>query len=223
MKFEHETDDFFKILVAFLLVIYLSNPRLDRKLVLVSSTKIFNYLFVCELKKKKLIFFFYPLSNFHVSRTGVLRPTTGPNYMGSRPGKRSHPKTGQLYFYHGYHDGASTKHKRKPPKGMYINHDDVVKLATQSKVIQNSISNQNSASNFSNPTGGSNFSLLTSCQQTINNSFPQTICNENHPDDLLASMDREIVMLWSQVRLLNFIFCKPESEVDSTCDNFTLD
>lgn len=52
LKFEHETDDYSKILVAFLLVIYLSNSRLDRKLVLVSLTKIFNYLFVCELKQK---------------------------------------------------------------------------------------------------------------------------------------------------------------------------
>ncbi|CRL04804.1 CLUMA_CG017858, isoform A [Clunio marinus] len=29
-----------------------------------------------------------------------------------------------------YHDGSS-KYKRKPPKGMYINHDDVLKLAAQ--------------------------------------------------------------------------------------------
>jgi hypothetical protein len=49
--------------------------------------------------------------------------------------------------------------KRKPPKGMYINHDDVVKLANQAQ----------------NPSNNPN-------------------------DDLLASMDREVVSLYSQVR-----------------------
>ena len=72
----------------------------------------------------------------HYRRTGALRPTTGPSYLGNNSNKRPRSKTGQLYFYHGYHDGASNKHKRKPPKGMYINHDDVVVLATQSKLEQ---------------------------------------------------------------------------------------
>lgn len=57
-------------------------------------------------------------------RTGELRPITGPNVQ------RPRSKTNKLYYYQGYHDG-SIKYKRKPPKGMYINHDDVLKLAAQ--------------------------------------------------------------------------------------------
>uniref|UniRef100_A0A1B0GKG5 Dna-binding protein n=1 Tax=Lutzomyia longipalpis TaxID=7200 RepID=A0A1B0GKG5_LUTLO len=44
-------------------------------------------------------------------RTGNLRPTTGPSCFGKRS-KNSHDK-----------------HKRKPPRGMHINHDDIVALA----------------------------------------------------------------------------------------------
>lgn len=51
--------------------------------------------------------------------------------------------------------GGGEKHKRKPPRGMYINHDDIVTLA-------------------SNPTAES--------------------------DQLLSSIDREVVALMSQVR-----------------------
>lgn len=51
---------------------------------------------------------------------------------------------------------------------MYINHDDVVQLATQSKLALPSVS------------------------------------TENRPNDLLASMDREIVSLWSHVSSLRF-------------------
>lgn len=75
-------------------------------------------------------------------RTGSLRPTSGPPYMG----KRSRNGSGG--------GGSSEKHKRKPPRGMYINHDDIVTLA-------------------SNPNANS--------------------------DDLLSSMDREVVALMSQV------------------------
>lgn len=74
-------------------------------------------------------------------RTGSLRPTSGPSYLGKRP--RSTMTT-----------GGGEKHKRKPPRGMYINHDDIVTLA-------------------SHPNADS--------------------------DQLLASMDREIVSLMSQV------------------------
>ena len=52
-------------------------------------------------------------------------------------------------------NAAGEKHKRKPPRGMYINHDDIVTLA-------------------SNPSAES--------------------------DQLLSSMDREVVALMSQVR-----------------------
>lgn len=44
-------------------------------------------------------------------RTGNKRPTSGPYF-----GKRSR-------------DRNAERHKRKPPRGMYINHDDIVALA----------------------------------------------------------------------------------------------
>lgn len=76
------------------------------------------------------------------SRTGALRPTSGPGY-----GKRSRSAQNGL-----------ERHKRKPPRGMYINHDDIVALAC--------------------PENG----------------------QVNRSDDLLASMDREVNSLLSQVR-----------------------
>lgn len=77
------------------------------------------------------------------SRTGALRPTSGPGY-----GKRSRNNNGL------------ERHKSKLPRSMYINHDDIVALA---------------------------------CPE--NNSGPN-----NRNDDLLASMDREMSSLLSQVR-----------------------
>lgn len=59
-----------------------------------------------------------------------MRPTQGPHNMGLPTSQRPRSKTNKLYYYQGYHDGSS-KYKKKPPKGMYINHDDVVKLAAQ--------------------------------------------------------------------------------------------
>lgn len=52
-------------------------------------------------------------------RTGALRPTSGP-FFGKR--SRSINSSG----------GAAgvERHKRKPPRGMYINHDDIVALAS---------------------------------------------------------------------------------------------
>lgn len=58
-----------------------------------------------------------------------MRPTQGPHNVPT-PSQRPRSKTNKLYYYQGYHDG-SNKHKKKPPKGMYINHDDVLKLAAQ--------------------------------------------------------------------------------------------
>ncbi|XP_022912763.1 REST corepressor 1 isoform X2 [Onthophagus taurus] len=55
-----------------------------------------------------------PLCNscyLHWRRTGLLRPTSGPT-----GGKRGAPLVG--------------RHKRKPPRGMYINHDDLAAMAT---------------------------------------------------------------------------------------------
>ncbi|KAM7349025.1 REST corepressor isoform 1-T5 [Cochliomyia hominivorax] len=48
----------------------------------------------------------------HWRRTGNKRPTSGPYF-----GKRSR-------------DRNAERHKRKPPRGMYINHDDIVALAS---------------------------------------------------------------------------------------------
>lgn len=44
-------------------------------------------------------------------RTGMLRPTSGPT-----GGKRGTP--------------LGARHKRKPPRGMYINHDDLAAMAS---------------------------------------------------------------------------------------------
>lgn len=44
-------------------------------------------------------------------RTGMLRPTSGPT-----GGKRGAP--------------LGARHKRRPPRGMYINHDDLAAVAT---------------------------------------------------------------------------------------------
>ncbi|XP_068907743.1 REST corepressor-like isoform X3 [Tenebrio molitor] len=49
----------------------------------------------------------------HWRRTGLLRPTSGPT-----GGKRGSPLGG--------------RHKRKPPRGMYINHDDLAAMASGS-------------------------------------------------------------------------------------------
>lgn len=58
-----------------------------------------------------------------------MRPTQGPHNMGIGP-NRPRSKSNKLYYYQGYHDGSS-KYKRKPPKGFFINHDDALKLAAQ--------------------------------------------------------------------------------------------
>lgn len=52
----------------------------------------------------------------HYRRTGTLRPTSGPSCMGKR-----------------YRPYENEKHKRHPPRGIYINHDDIVALATASQ------------------------------------------------------------------------------------------
>lgn len=51
-----------------------------------------------------------------ISRTGSLRPTSGPGLS-----KRSRNNT----------NNGVERHKSKLPRGMYINHDDIVKLASQ--------------------------------------------------------------------------------------------
>lgn len=56
------------------------------------------------------------LSRRNISRTGALRPTSGPGLS-----KRSRNNT----------NNGVERHKSKLPRGMYINHDDIVKLASQ--------------------------------------------------------------------------------------------
>lgn len=54
----------------------------------------------------------------YFNRTGQLRPTTGP-------ARKDGSKAGGTQKYN-----ALLKNSGKPPKGMYINHDDLVSLAT---------------------------------------------------------------------------------------------
>uniref|UniRef100_A0A182VWQ3 REST corepressor n=1 Tax=Anopheles minimus TaxID=112268 RepID=A0A182VWQ3_9DIPT len=96
----------------------------------------------------------------HWRRTGVLRPTTGPSFMNKRTrGSNILGKSGD-------------SHKRRPPKGMYMNHDDIVKLASTA---------QNGDGGIVGNDGDSN-------KKGIQN------------NDLLASMDREIVSLLTQIQ-----------------------
>ncbi|XP_053668674.1 REST corepressor 3 [Anopheles marshallii] len=95
----------------------------------------------------------------HWRRTGVLRPTTGPSFMNKRTrGSNILGKSGD-------------SHKRRPPKGMYINHDDIVKLASTAQ----------------NGDGG-----------IVGNDGSYKKSSQNN--DLLASMDREIVSLLTQIQ-----------------------
>ncbi|XP_049285812.1 REST corepressor 2 [Anopheles funestus] len=95
----------------------------------------------------------------HWRRTGVLRPTTGPSFMNKRTrGSNILGKSGD-------------SHKRRPPKGMYINHDDIVKLASTA---------QNGDGGIVGTDGG----------------YKKGMQN----NDLLASMDREIVSLLTQIQ-----------------------
>lgn len=111
-----------------------------------------------------------------IRRTGVLRPTCGPHQVGTAGNQRPRSKANKLYYYQGYHD-SSNKHKRKPPKGMFINHDDVRKLASQDLAATN------------------NVALLPSSQKP-----PASDHN-----CLLIETDRKIGVLWSQVRI-QFLF-----------------
>uniref|UniRef100_A0A182QVL8 REST corepressor n=1 Tax=Anopheles farauti TaxID=69004 RepID=A0A182QVL8_9DIPT len=102
----------------------------------------------------------------HWRRTGVLRPTTGPSFMNKRTrGSNILGKSGD-------------SHKRRPPKGMYINHDDIVKLASTA---------QNDHGCRHGGAGGAAGAAGAAKKGTQN-------------DDLLASMDREIVSLLSQIQ-----------------------
>lgn len=67
----------------------------------------------------------------HWRRTGVLRPTSGPTFMNKRA--RNSNLLGK----------SGDSHKRRPPRGMYINHDDIVKLANTAQNTNNAEANPN--------------------------------------------------------------------------------
>lgn len=67
----------------------------------------------------------------HWRRTGVLRPTSGPTFMNKRA--RNSNLLGK----------SGDSHKRRPPRGMYINHDDIVKLANTAQNNKNAEPNPN--------------------------------------------------------------------------------
>ncbi|XP_050069216.1 REST corepressor 3-like [Anopheles maculipalpis] len=107
----------------------------------------------------------------HWRRTGVLRPTTGPSFMNKRTrGSNILGKSGD-------------SHKRRPPKGMYINHDDIVKLASTA---------QNGSDGAG--TGGGGGGIV------VGNDDGGGYKKGIQSNDLLASMDREIVSLLSQIQ-----------------------
>jgi hypothetical protein len=71
------------------------------------------------------------------------------------------------------------RHKRRPPRGMYINHDDIVALASsaQTQIVPPAI--------------------ITPTATALN---AKSNVAKSANDDLLASMEREVVSLLTQVR-----------------------
>lgn len=122
--------------------------------------------FACKTSVFDLKFFSKSVNR----RTGVLRPTQGPENI-AVTSQRPRSKTNKLYYYQGYHDGSS-KYKKKPPKGMYINHDDVLKLAAQDLNAKETPRKQPVSQN----------------------------------NDLLVETEREINVLHSQVRHLQWLW-----------------
>ncbi|XP_039447286.1 REST corepressor isoform X1 [Culex pipiens pallens] len=118
----------------------------------------------------------------HWRRTGVLRPTSGPTFMNKRA--RNSALLGK----------SGDSHKRRPPRGMYINHDDIVKLADSAQ----------------SGAGGAGAAIGTG---TGVGSTPDTT---NLSVDLLAGMDREIVSLWSQIQLNKQAVSKLKATIEDT-------
>uniref|UniRef100_A0A1Q3FWG8 Putative dna-binding protein n=1 Tax=Culex tarsalis TaxID=7177 RepID=A0A1Q3FWG8_CULTA len=112
----------------------------------------------------------------HWRRTGVLRPTSGPTFMNKRA--RNSNLLGK----------SGDSHKRRPPRGMYINHDDIVKLADSAQ--------HGASAGLGTGTG--------------------TGTDTNPSVDLLAGMDREIVSLWSQIQLNKQAVSKLKSTIEET-------
>ncbi|XP_035897882.1 REST corepressor 3 isoform X1 [Anopheles stephensi] len=111
----------------------------------------------------------------HWRRTGVLRPTTGPSFMNKRTrGSNILGKSGD-------------SHKRRPPKGMYINHDDIVRLASTA---------QNGGDGIVGGGGGGDGVGGIVEGNNDGGGYRKGI----QSNDLLASMDREIVSLLTQIQ-----------------------
>lgn len=72
------------------------------------------------------------------------------------------------------------RYKRKPPRGMYINHDDIVALASQDEELSTSASSNGNAGVTAGPPG-------------------TAAANEYRLDDPLNVLDREIAALLTKV------------------------
>lgn len=120
---------------------------------------------------------------FFFRRTGVLRPTSGPTFMNKRA--RNSALLGK----------SGDSHKRRPPRGMYINHDDIVKLADSAQ------------------SGGGAGAAIGTGTGTGVGLTPDTT---NLSVDLLAGMDREIVSLWSQIQLNKQAVSKLKATIEDT-------
>ena len=78
----------------------------------------FNLFFSMVLVLQKIMHMYVPLFLQYWNRTAQLRPTTGP-------ARKDGSKAGGSQKYN-----SLLKNSGKPPKGMYVNHDDLVALAT---------------------------------------------------------------------------------------------
>lgn len=90
---------------------------------------------------------------------------------------------------------SGDSHKRRPPRGMYINHDDIVKLADSAQ------------------SGGGAGAAIGTGTGTGVGLTPDTT---NLSVDLLAGMDREIVSLWSQIQLNKQAVSKLKATIEDT-------
>lgn len=85
----------------------------------------------------------------------------------------------------------SNRNNRKPPRGMYINHDDIVVLATAANKLY-------STSTSVETTAIEEDSAKTAESFLINSFGNDEIFTTN--DELLATMEREIITLRTRVR-----------------------
>lgn len=104
----------------------------------------------------------------HWRRTGVLRPTSGPTFMNKRA--RNSNLLGK----------SGDSHKRRPPRGMYINHDDIVKLA-------------NTAQNNNNAEPNPNDDLLAGMDREIVTLWSQIQLNKQSISGLKRKLDQHPV------------------------------